>query len=138
MSLKVNRSNPNNSCCSEKVKTGAYATAVTLVALGVIFGVLVLVTQHYSLNWGPLNYPVRQVIAYLGEYTFVPLAASSILLAFLIVVGAVWKCPSPQPPKEEETAPPPASNFKWCEPKPEPSENKSKKRKISPTSKYYL
>ncbi len=117
---KVNSSNPHNQCCSEKVKDGAYGTAVTLVALAVIFGALVLLTQHYGLNWGPLNDPMKQVIAFLGNYTFVPLAASSGLLALLIVVGAVWKCPSPQAPEEQEPTPPPGSVFNLKEPMPNP------------------
>ena len=119
MSHKVERSNPHNACCSEKVKDGAYGTAVTLVALAVIFGALVLVTQHYGLNWGPLNDPMKQFIQLLGKYTFVPLAASSGLLALLIVVGIVWKCPIPKPPKKEkEPTPPPATQFNMKEPIP--------------------
>lgn len=133
MSLKVEKSDPHNPCCSEKVKNGIYGTTVTLVALAVIFGALVLITQHFGINWGHLNGPMQQFIELLGKYTFVPLAATSGLLALLLVVGIVWKCPSHQPPsKEEELNPPPATTFRMKEPVPAVNAQTPKKTEGKP------
>ena len=77
------------SCCcnSDKARKAIYGTAVTLVALGVIFGALVLIFQHSLIDWGPLN----GLIHSLAEHTFVPLAVSGSLLLVLIAAGLIWK-----------------------------------------------
>ena len=72
---------------TEKVKKGVYGIAVTLVALGVIFGVLVLIAQRHDLNWGAFN----PVVESLGKYSYVPLVTSGSLLLVLIAGGIIWK-----------------------------------------------
>ncbi len=76
---------------SDMTKKVIYGAAVTLVALAVIFGALVLITQDYGLNWGPLNDSIQQCIQHLGQYSFVPLAASCGLLLTLGCGGIIWK-----------------------------------------------
>ncbi|MFC2049469.1 hypothetical protein ACFLR2_02200 [Chlamydiota bacterium] len=93
----------SSSCNAHKAKVGLYATTVTLVALAVILGALIVVTQHYGLHLGPLKGPMQQVTEFLGQYTLIPLAASGGLLMALVVVGIIWKCSDPAPRARVET-----------------------------------
>lgn len=103
MSQPVNREAPetHSPCCNaHKAKVGVYATAVTFVAIAVILGALVLVNQYYQLNLGPFNGPMSQTTQFLGQYTYVPVAASGGLLLTLIVGGIIWKCSGPAPQRQ--------------------------------------
>lgn len=88
------------SCCeSYHVKVGIYTTAVTVVALAVIFGVLVLLTQYCSLHLGCLDGTMKKIVDFLGEYSFIPLAASSGIWTILVGAG-IYKGCSEQPPQD--------------------------------------
>lgn len=86
-----NLNKQNYVCDSQEIKKGVYGTAVTLVALAVIFGALILITEHCGLNWGSLNEPIQNLVRSLGQYTFVPLVTSTSLLVVLIVGGIFCK-----------------------------------------------
>lgn len=86
-------------CASHNVQAGVYAAAVTLVALAVIFGALVVFKQYCGLHLGLLDDPMKEVIEFLGKYSFVPLVASIGIWAILVGVG-IWKGCTKQSPSE--------------------------------------
>ncbi len=88
-------------CCdnfAHRAKVASFSAATTLVALGVIFGAL-LVVNHYYLNLGPIN-AFSQLC---GNYFYLPLAVSGGLLVALVAGAVISKACSAK--KAEKAAP---------------------------------
>jgi hypothetical protein len=84
--------NPPEECCTSKAKVGMYNAAVTVVVLAVILGALIVVSHYQGLALGPLNGVMEQVIQFLGNYSFVPIAVSGSLFVVLVIGGIIWRC----------------------------------------------
>lgn len=89
----------------QTIKVGVYASAVCLAALAVIFGVLILITQHCNLHLGLLDDAMQKVIAYLGKYSFVPIAVSGGIWVLLVSVGIFKGCTQKASLEEDSSSP---------------------------------
>jgi|GEM_PF-3868458 len=87
--------------CAERAISWGYVAVISVLALGIIFGTLLVLTQHYDLNWGPFADQMKHVISYLGDYIAVPLEVCLGAFIPLVVLGIGVKCAA-KPPKERQ------------------------------------